>query len=90
MKCALPRLLLSILHGKPSGELPPSITFTEAERIGAELHDRWSTMADGDVPLEREDMAWGDIVQFVVRRATEVVRARPEAETQTRNGRSHR
>lgn len=72
------RLLRSVLEGQPSGEAPPLITFAEAETIGSELHDRWSTMADGDVPLEREDMAWGDIVQFVVRRASETVRARPE------------
>jgi hypothetical protein len=48
---------------------PDLLTFEQALRVGELLHDRWSIMA-GDVPLTRDDMAWGDIVQFVLRSAT--------------------
>jgi hypothetical protein len=60
--------------------LPPLITFAEAEQLGGDLHDHWATMAGTLPPLDREDMAWADIVQFILRRASEVVRARPEPE----------
>lgn len=51
----------------------PLLTFAEAEQIGAELHDRWQSMA-GAVPLARDDLAWGDIVQFICRRARDLPR----------------
>lgn len=50
---------------------PDLLTFTQAQRVGELLHDRWSAMA-GQVPLERDDMAWGDIVQFVLRMADDI------------------
>jgi hypothetical protein len=55
----------------------PLITFTEAEAIGQRLHDRWHSMT-GKPPLERDDMAWGDIVQFVMRCAGEAIVEREE------------
>lgn len=54
---------------------PPILSFGEAETVGAELHDRWRAQA-GDAPLTRDDMAWGDIVQFVIRRARDLVSMR--------------
>lgn len=50
---------------------PDLLTFGQALRVGELLHDRWSIMA-GTVPLSRDDMAWGDIVQFVLRTASAV------------------
>lgn len=47
----------------------PLIRFGEAEAIGREVHDRWEKLAPGNVPLSRDDMAWGDIVQFIIRMA---------------------
>jgi hypothetical protein len=60
-------------YGLPT---PPLVTFTEAEQIGAELHDRWALLSGGEPPLTREDYAWSDIAQFVIRRADEIARAR--------------
>lgn len=54
---------------------PPLITFGEAEAIGHALHDHWEKMG-ATPPLDRQDMAWGDIVQFVLRKASEAVLAR--------------
>ncbi|MBX9816165.1 MAG: hypothetical protein K2X76_15815 [Sphingomonas sp.] len=51
---------------------PDLLSFDQAKRVGEILHDRWHTMA-GAVPLDRDDMAWGDIVQFVLRMADELV-----------------
>jgi hypothetical protein len=53
-----------------NAELPPLVTFDEALAIGFDLHDHWQHMAD-TAPLERDDMAWGDIVQFVLRKAAQ-------------------
>lgn len=50
----------------------PLITFAEAETIGQHLHDRWEKMA-GTAPLQRDDLAWPDMVQFVLRTARDVV-----------------
>lgn len=49
----------------------PLLTFSQAEYVGRMLHDRWENMT-GKAPLEADDMAWGDIVQFVVRQARDV------------------
>jgi hypothetical protein len=46
----------------------PLITFDQAQAIGEKLYDRWIKMI-GAAPLERDDLGWGDIVQFVVREA---------------------
>ena len=62
-----------LAYGLPS---PPLIRFAEAEAIGAELHDRWQLLSGADAPLTRDDMAWGDVVQFVIRRAAEVASGR--------------
>lgn len=51
---------------------PGPISYGQAEAIGRELHDRWATMSGKEPPLSREDMAWGDVVQFVIRTAREV------------------
>lgn len=44
------------------------LTFAEAQAIGGELHARFEAMTGREAPFEAEDMAWPDIVQFVVRR----------------------
>ena len=51
------------------------LTFAEAEIIGIALHDR---LVANDVtpPLARDDMAWADLVQFVMRQAAEAHAAR--------------
>lgn len=54
---------------------PGTLTFGQAERVGQALHDRWEKMT-GKAPLEREDMGWGDIIQFVIRTAQDVVEGR--------------
>jgi hypothetical protein len=51
------------------------LTFAEAGLVGEALHDHWEKMA-GQAPLTREDMAWGDMVQFVLRKARDAVDAR--------------
>lgn len=59
--------------------VPPLVTFTEAEAIGGELHDRWAKFTRETPPLGREDFAWADMVQFVIRRADEAARERARA-----------
>lgn len=62
-------------------ELPPLLTFDEAQRLGEELHDHWQKQADpAPPPLARDDFAWADMVQFVLRRASGIVREREERE----------
>jgi hypothetical protein len=51
---------------------PGTLTFGQAERVGVALHDRWEKMT-GEAPLKRDDLAWGDVVQFVIRTAQEVI-----------------
>jgi hypothetical protein len=46
----------------------PLLTFAQAEEVGQALHDRWETIT-GTAPLKRDDLAWGDVVQFVIRKA---------------------
>lgn len=46
----------------------PLLTHAQAETVGQQLHDRWHVMA-GAVPLTRDDLAWADIEQFVLRTA---------------------
>lgn len=70
----LRRLVLRLAGVDP--QRPPLITYAQAEAIGQDLHDRWEKMT-GAAPLERDDLGWGDIVQFVVRKARETV---PEKE----------
>lgn len=60
-------------YGLPT---PPLITFAEAELIGQEMHDRWEMLGGGAAPLDRADFAWADLVQFCIRRADAVARAR--------------
>lgn len=57
--------------------LPPLLSFSEAEAVGAALHDHMEKQL-GAVPMDRDDMGWGDLVQFVLRRAGETVRDREE------------
>lgn len=58
---------------------PAVLTFAEAESVGCALFDRWGSIAGAvSPPLARDALAWGDLVQFVLRRAGEVVRDRPE------------
>jgi hypothetical protein len=51
---------------------PGTLTFGQAERVGVALHDRWKKMT-GEAPLTRDDLGWGDIVQFVIRTAQEAI-----------------
>lgn len=55
---------------------PPLVTFPDAERIGWELHARWELMAGSEAPMDADDLAWADMVQFVLRRASELTRER--------------
>jgi len=54
----------------------PLITFAEAEAIGHQLHDRFEAMTGRPAPLASDDQAWGDIVQFVLRKARDAVEVR--------------
>lgn len=47
---------------------PNLLTFAQAQAIGSELHARFEAMTGRPAPLDADDMAWGDIVQFVARR----------------------
>lgn len=49
-------------------EQPPLVTFAQAEQLGGELHDYVQRHA-AEAPFVRDDMAWADMVQFVIRRA---------------------
>jgi hypothetical protein len=59
--------------------LSPLITFAEAEAVGAALHDHFEKQL-GTTPMARDDMGWGDVVQFVLRTASAAVRARDAGE----------
>lgn len=56
--------------------VPPVVKFSEAEQIGAELHDRWADMTGKEPPFSREDLAWADVTQFIVRRAAALAERR--------------
>ena len=58
--------------------LPPLVSFDEALSIGRALHDYWSVFAHYGVrpPFMRDDLEWGDLVQFVLRRATRMAHER--------------
>ena len=64
---------MSNLYGLPA---PPLVTYAEAEAIGTELHARWQAMTGTDAPLHVDDYAWADMVQFALRRASEIVRVK--------------
>lgn len=51
------------------------ISFAEAEAIGVAVHDRWVKLGVAPV-LTRDDLGWGDLVQFIVREANAAVAAR--------------
>ena len=53
---------------REAGEPMPLLTFSDAEAVGAALHDHWQKMT-GSAPIERGDLAWADMVQFVARTA---------------------
>jgi hypothetical protein len=65
--------------GEPVVSAPDLITFAEAEALGQQLHDHWMAMADS-APMPREDLGWADVVQFVLRKARDVVAARGEGD----------
>lgn len=65
------RLLLRLAGWRE--ERPPLLSFANAETVGRELHDRWQLLAGGEPPFSRDDLAWSDIAQFVVRRARDHV-----------------
>lgn len=50
----------------------PILTFAQAEKLGQEMHDRF-VANDVTPPLTRDDMGWADMVQFVMRRAGDLV-----------------
>lgn len=64
-----------VLMAAAVSEGAPLLRFADAEQIGVDLHDRWEKMT-GQAPLARDDMGWADVVQFVVRRAREIVTER--------------
>jgi hypothetical protein len=51
--------------------LCPLQSYDRARGIGELLHDRWHVMAEGEPPFGRDDMAWADIVQWIVRKASD-------------------
>lgn len=62
-------------------DLPSLLTFNEAQALGEELHDHWAKQdPNGVAPLARDDFAWGDVVQFVLRRASAIVREREDGQ----------
>lgn len=50
----------------------PILTYSEAEMVGAEVHDRWLRV-HGEAPIARDNLKWADLVQFVTIRACELV-----------------
>ena len=50
------------------GEIPPHLSLTALQEIGAALHDTWADIA-GSAPLDRDDPAWTEIVHFVILQA---------------------
>jgi hypothetical protein len=47
----------------------PRVQHDKAEQIGLALHDYWTRMFGDKVP-NRDDLAWADIVQFIVRQSS--------------------
>jgi hypothetical protein len=47
----------------------PLQSFDRAQAIGEHLHDRFEAMTGRQSPFPVDDLAWPDIVQFVVRKA---------------------
>lgn len=45
---------------------PPHLSHAKAEKIGEQLCDYWDRIVGKEIP-DRDDFAWADIVQFVVR-----------------------
>lgn len=56
-------------------EALPTLTFDEAEAVGAELHDHFVRMT-GASPFPPGDLGLADTVQFVARKARERVSGR--------------
>ena len=48
----------------------PLLPFDKAQAIGKRLHDRWEDMTGQEAP-EIDELAWGDVVAFIVRCARE-------------------
>jgi hypothetical protein len=71
MKRLLRPLLLRLAGWRE--ERPPLLSFANAEKVGHEPHDRWVLLAGREPPFDRDDLAWTDIAQFVVRRARDHV-----------------
>lgn len=53
----------------------PILSFDEAQVVGAQMHDHWLHMT-GEVPIDRDNLGWADLVQFVTRKACERVAER--------------
>ena len=47
------------------------LNHTEAETVGLELSRKWEGMTGHDAPVMNA-LTWGDVVQFVLRRAREI------------------
>lgn len=47
----------------------PVLRFSEAEAVGIDVRDRWSSIV-GEEP-RGDPLRWADLVQFVLRRARE-------------------
>ena len=50
----------------------PHLPHAKAEEIGAQLCDYWDRIVGEKIP-ERDDFAWADIVQFVVRSSNDKI-----------------
>ncbi len=57
----------------------PRLTYDEAQSVGQALHDHWRKMV-GDAPIQRDSLAWADLVQFVARKARDRVAERVDPE----------
>ena len=60
-------------------ELMPKLNYDDALAVGEALHDHWLKMA-GSAPIERDNLAWADMVQFVSRTARARLAAREHQE----------
>ena len=56
----------------------PLLKFDDAEQIGPLLHDQWAKLM-GQPPADRDDPAWVDLVQFVLRTASAAVMDREDS-----------
>ena len=44
----------------------PRLGFDDAQKVGEAFHDQWEKLI-GPAPVDRDDLVWADLVQFVAR-----------------------